>query len=108
MLFRSTPMRVLNADGTGNVGGLITDYLETEMIIRNHREKIRFTVTNLASSNIFLGHDWLERHNPDIDWKAGQITFNQCPEHCDNPTNQSLDIEKVIRTLETHHRSSPK
>ena len=34
-----TPMRVLNADGTGNVGGLITDYLETEMIVGNHREK---------------------------------------------------------------------
>ena len=84
---------MLNADGTGNVGGLITDYLETEMIVGNHREKIRFTVTNLASSNIFLGHDWLERHNPDIDWKAGQITFNRCPEHCDDPTNRSLDVE---------------
>ena len=76
------PLKVFNADGSDNEGGLITDYVEIEMVIRCHRETIRLAVTNLATSNVFLGYDWLERHNPEIDWKAGTLEFTRCPETC--------------------------
>ena len=69
------PLKVFNADGTDNDGGLIKEYVEVDMFIGGHQESIRLAVTTLASSNIFLGHDWLKKHNPEIDWKAGFIDF---------------------------------
>ena len=39
-------------------------------------------VSNLGKSDIFLGHDWLRHHNPDIDWKKKIIQFNRCPGSC--------------------------
>ena len=68
---RSYP--VFNADGTSNDGGRIKEYVTLEMMIGLHREWVRLAVTSLASSNIFLGHDWLKQHNPEINWATGQI-----------------------------------
>ncbi|KZV78527.1 hypothetical protein EXIGLDRAFT_572684, partial [Exidia glandulosa HHB12029] len=31
---------------------------------------------------VFLGFDWLEDHNPLIDWKALSIVFGRCPRRC--------------------------
>lgn len=76
------PLRVSNADGSFNEGGLITDYAEVELIFEDHKEAITLLVTTLSSSNIFLGHDWLTRHNPEIDWRLGTIEFTRCPETC--------------------------
>ena len=25
---------------------------------------------------------WLERHNPEIDWKTGEVKMTRCPEEC--------------------------
>ncbi|THH06735.1 hypothetical protein EW145_g3878 [Phellinidium pouzarii] len=52
------------------------------MIIDCHHKNVTFAVTTLASSNVFLGHDWLTKHNPEIDWKVGAIHFTRCPETC--------------------------
>ena len=76
------PLRVSNADGTDNEGGLITEYAEVQLVFDDHRETINLAVTTLSSSNVFLGHDWLTKHNPEIDWKAGAMTFTRCPETC--------------------------
>ncbi|KAF9641930.1 hypothetical protein BDM02DRAFT_3066567, partial [Thelephora ganbajun] len=40
------------------------------------RQSIEFYVTNLDSScSAVLGHIWLTRTNPRIDWASSQITF---------------------------------
>ena len=39
-------------------------------------------VSNLGKSDIFLGHNWLRHHNPDIDWRRKIIQFNRCPGSC--------------------------
>ena len=72
------PLKVSNVDGSENEGGLITDYVETDLIIGAHKESIRLSVTKLSSSNIFLGYDWLSRHNPEIDWEKGTLDFTRC------------------------------
>ncbi len=35
----------------------------------------------LGDRQIFLGHDWLNRHNPIINWKTGGLTFAPCQCH---------------------------
>ncbi|SJL17387.1 uncharacterized protein ARMOST_20937 [Armillaria ostoyae] len=72
------PIIVYNADGTRNKAGDITEFVEFRMTIRNHSERIDFTVTDLGSKDLYLGHDWLKHHNPVINWNMGSITFGHC------------------------------
>ncbi|SJK98252.1 uncharacterized protein ARMOST_01513 [Armillaria ostoyae] len=46
------PIIVYNADGSQNKGG---------------------------AKDLYLGHDWLKRHNPVINWETGTIIFGHCP-----------------------------
>ncbi|SJL12751.1 uncharacterized protein ARMOST_16182 [Armillaria ostoyae] len=71
---------VYNADGSRNKAGEITTYAELRLKIGDHSERIDLTVTDLGSKEIFLGHDWLVRHNPVINWTSGSVTFARC--HC--------------------------
>jgi len=41
-------------------------------------ENINFDVTPLGEYDIVLGIPWLQYHNPTIDWKTGNLQFNQC------------------------------
>ncbi len=74
----AAPIPVYNADGTRNQGGSIMRYTEICLMIGDHTERIDLTVTELGDRQIFLGHDWLDRHNPIINWKSGKLTFARC------------------------------
>ena len=73
------PIRVYNVDGTMNQGGSITH--ETTMMTphKGHREKAVFEVCDLGKSNVIISFTWLKKHNPEIDWKTGNIQFTRCP-----------------------------
>ncbi|KAF8688264.1 hypothetical protein AX14_003480 [Amanita brunnescens Koide BX004] len=43
---------------------------------------MEFLVLDLGKQDMFLGHDWLQFHNPEIDWKEEKIEFTQCPKKC--------------------------
>ena len=32
---------------------------------------------------MILGMPWLVHHNPEIDWKTGEVTMTRCPEECE-------------------------
>src|SRR6266852_7165284 len=52
-------MKVTNADGTENKHGMIKEYVILRVQIDKHIEELEFAVTQLNSTNIFLGLDWL-------------------------------------------------
>ena len=52
------------------------------MKVGQHEERIEFAVTDLGTTHLFLGHEWLKRHNPSIDWSKGTLQLDQCPEEC--------------------------
>ncbi|SJL08342.1 uncharacterized protein ARMOST_11705 [Armillaria ostoyae] len=76
----AVPIVVYNADETCNQAGNITEFVEMRMTIGNHVERIDFAVTDLGSKDLYLGHDWLQRHNPVINWETGTVIFGRC--HC--------------------------
>ena len=43
------------------------------LLSSNHQEEISFFVTNSPHVPIVLGHPWLVKHNPQIDWAAAKI-----------------------------------
>ncbi|SJL05370.1 uncharacterized protein ARMOST_08737 [Armillaria ostoyae] len=72
------PIIVYNADGSRNKGGDITEYVEVRLTIGNHEERIDLAVTDLGVKDLYLGHDWLKRHNPVINWETGTVIFGHC------------------------------
>ncbi len=50
-------------------------------MIRDHMERIDLAVTELGDQQIFLGHDWLARHNLLVNWKTRKLTFARCRCH---------------------------
>ena len=76
------PIAVLNADGSPNEAGPIAEFVELEMRIGDHIERIEFGVTSLGRGQVFLGFDWLKRHNPSVDWREGLVEFDRCPSRC--------------------------
>lgn len=76
------PTKVYNVDGTLNTSGSITDHVVMRMTIGNHVERIELGVVDLGKSDLFIGHDWLKFHNPNIDWQKSTIVFDRCPSAC--------------------------
>ena len=67
-----------------------------EIKINGHKEQLEAAVTDLNRMDMFLGHDWLVKHNPEVNWKNGTIKFMRCPESC---TMNHEDIRfKIKRT----------
>jgi len=48
------------------------------MTINDHQELIQLSVTNLGNHNLFLGYDWLQKHNLTINWKDSLISLQNC------------------------------
>ena len=71
-----------NADGTINTGGKITDMVRLKVKIQDHEEIMELTVTDIGKKDIFIRHDWLQHHNPEIDWQGKKIKFSRCPGIC--------------------------
>ena len=71
---------VFNADGTKN--GEVTKVAPLEIKINRHKETLEAAATDLDGMDMFLGHDWLVKHNPEVNWKNETIKFTRCPGNC--------------------------
>ena len=71
---------VYNTDKTKNED--ITRVTPLEIEINRHKEHIKETVMDFNRINMFLEHDWLVKHNPEVNWKEDRIWFTRCPGSC--------------------------
>jgi len=71
---------VFNVDGTKN--GEVTKVVPLEIEINGHKETLEAAVMDLDGTDMFLGHDWLVKHNPEINWRNRTIKFMRCPGNC--------------------------
>jgi len=55
---------VFNADGTKNRE--VTKVAPLEVEINGHKETLEAAVMDLDGMDMFLGHDWLVKHNPEV------------------------------------------
>ena len=56
--------KVFNTDGTKN--GKVMRIVPLEIKINRHKETLEAMVTYLNGTDIFLGHDWLVKHNLEV------------------------------------------
>ena len=71
---------VFNADGIKN--GEVTKVAPLEIEINGHKETLEAAVMDLDRTDMFLGHDWLVKHSPEVNWQNGVIKFTRCPGNC--------------------------
>jgi len=69
----------------------MTRVVPLEIEINGHKEQLEAAVTDLDGTDMFLGHDWLVKHNPEVNWKNGTIRFTRCPGQC------TMKHENIIR-----------
>jgi hypothetical protein len=73
---------VYNVDGTLNQGGSIKEEVDLHMVFNEHSENTTFAVCDLGDKDAIIGHTWLYHHNPEINWRTGEVDFTRCPPDC--------------------------
>jgi len=76
------PMQVRNVDGLFNKEGPIEHTVEVNIYFKGHRERTEIDVIGEQKWTVILGIPWLACHNPEIDWRTGEVRMTRCPEEC--------------------------
>ena len=73
---------VRNVDSMLNYAGPIVDTVKVEIFFKGHKERTEIDVIGRQKWSVILGMLWLEHHNPEIDWKTGEVKMTRCPDEC--------------------------
>ena len=76
------PMQVRNVDGSFNKEGPIENTVEINIYYQGHRERTEIDVIGGQKWSVILGMLWLACHNPEINWRTGEVKMTRCPEEC--------------------------
>jgi len=76
------PMNVRNVDGSFNKEGPIENIVEVNTYYQGHRERTEIDVIGGQKWTVILGIPCLARHNPEIDWRTGEVKMTRCSEEC--------------------------
>jgi len=58
---------VYNSDGSRNGEKTIRKFVPLEINSNRYIEQINVVVSEIKETDLFLGHDWLVEHNPEVD-----------------------------------------
>jgi len=98
---------VRNVDGSFNKEGPIENMVEVNIYYKEHVERTEIDVIGEQKWSVILGMPWLACHNPEIDWKTGEVKMTRCPEECGRqwrPMQGKLGWEKQKKEEEKDGR----
>jgi len=72
--------KVFDVDRTKNKE--VTRVASLEIEINEYKKQLEAAVTDLNGMDMFLGHDWLVKHNLEVNWKNRTIQFIRCLGSC--------------------------
>ena len=76
------PMHVRNIDGSLNKERSIEYTVEVNIYYQGYRERTEINVIGGQKWMVILEMPWLAHHNPEINWKIGEVKMMRCPEEC--------------------------
>jgi len=76
------PIYIRNVDITLNKEGPIKYTVEVNIYYQGHRERMEIDVIGGQKWNGILEMPWLTCHNPEIDWRTGEVKMTRCLEEC--------------------------
>ena len=90
-------IQVRNVDGSFNRERPIENTVEVNIYYKGHTERTEIDVIGEQKWAVILGMPWLACHNPEIDWRTGEVKMTRCPEECGKqwrPVQGKLGWEK--------------
>jgi len=76
------PMNVRNVDRSLNKEGPIENTMEVNIYYQGYRERTEIDMIGGQKWTVILGMSWLAHHNPEIDWRIGEVKVMRCLEEC--------------------------
>jgi len=76
------PMYVRNMDGLLNKERPIEHIVEVNIYYQGHKERTEIDIIGGQKWTVILGMPWLAHHNPEIDWRTGEVKMMRCLEEC--------------------------
>ena len=76
------PINVRNVNRLFNKEGPIENTVEVNIYYQGYRERMEIDVIGEQKWTVILGMPWLAHHNPEIDWKTGEVKMTRCLEEC--------------------------
>ena len=76
------PMQVRNLDGTLNKEGPIENTVKVNLYYQGHVERTEIDVIGGQKWSVIIGMPWLARHNPEVNWRTGEVKMTRCPPEC--------------------------
>ena len=74
------PIYIRNIDGILNKERPIENIVEVNIYYQEYRKRIEINVIRKQKWNVILGILWLAHHNPEIDWRTGEVKMMRCLE----------------------------
>lgn len=71
-----------NADGTLYKDRPIKEECHLLLLYKGHSKQKRLLIGNTGNDDVVLGHNWLQQHNPKVDWVEQTIEMTHCPCTC--------------------------
>ena len=86
----------------------MTKIASLKIKINGHRKQLEATVMDLNGMDMFLGHDWLVKHNLEVNWKNRMIQFTKCLESC-KMKHQNIEFKtRKTQTTEKKEQNNGK
>ena len=73
------PINMRNVDGSFNKKKPIENTVEVNIY---YQERTEINMIGGQKWTVILGMLWLACHNPEIDWRTGEMKMTRCPEEC--------------------------
>ena len=79
-----------NANGSPNKQKVATHVAQSHLQFPkyNHEEYLEVLILELSHNQMLLGINWLNFHNPEVDWSMPSLQFTRCPKHCSKNVSQ--------------------
>ena len=101
----STKDNLPDISGIGGAQPVIGMTEPITLIYKDHRCKVEFYVVDLPAYCCLLGAEWLSVHNPSINFRSKELSFNSdyCNSYCKN-ASPSHPVHSVARTPSNNTR----
>jgi len=93
---------VFNTDKTKN--GEVIWYTPLKVKINKHKENINVAVMDLNGTDMFLGYNWLVKHNLEVNWNMEKIWFTRCPRICRTQYQDILFKTRRIQPIDNQNK----
>lgn len=102
------PIPVFNVDHTPNKDGQITHYTWLDLDIKGTKIPTRVYASNLGGESIILGFPWLQRVNPAINFRTGDMHINPDDIQPEPSLLRTLRMERLARRRQVTMIELPK